>query len=76
LKYYCTLYVPCALCGEFFWKALPFEVGFDGWPATGILSPRQDGHEGHAVLIADQAVKMGRFLVDDDNNILFRKRRG
>ena len=44
--------------------------------AAGNLSPGQNGHEGYPVFIADQAVKMARFLVDEDNDILFRKRWG
>jgi hypothetical protein len=42
----------------------------------GNLAAGQDGHDGYGVLIANQAVKMTRFLVDEDSNIRFRKRGG
>ena len=42
---------------------------------AGNSSSGEDGHEGHVVFIADQAVKAGGFLVNEDNNIFFRKRR-
>jgi hypothetical protein len=50
--------------------------GRGGEQTAGNLSSGQDGHEGHAVLIADQAIKMTHFLVDEDNDIRFRKRGG
>jgi hypothetical protein len=42
----------------------------------GNLAAGQDGHDGHTVLISNQAVQMTRFLVDKDRNIRFRKRGG
>jgi hypothetical protein len=55
---------------------LPYSLLPQPERAAGNLPSGQDGHEGHAVLVANQAVQMARFLVDEDNDVRFRERGG